>query len=140
MSGSDKMKLVRAGSADASPAKGALYVGGQISFSKLAGGQVEVYSVEFAPGARNRVHIHRYDQILIATEGCGIIADEGGAHFMEPGDVVTIPAGHPHWHGATADDMFTHLTVAMTGDEIEIVDSDARGAWGVLPEGFEGCG
>lgn len=129
------MKLVRANETT-EPAKGALYVNGAIGFLKLAGApdtdQVEVYRVDFAAGARNRVHVHKVDQVLVALSGRGIIADAGGEQLMEPGDTVTIPAGHPHWHGAVADQAFSHLTVTVRGDEIEIVDEDARGAWGAL--------
>lgn len=133
------MKLVRGNEATTDPATGALYVGGDIAFALLAGApetrEVEVYRVDFTAGARNRVHIHTRDQILIAVSGRGIIADAEGEQVMRPGDTVTVPAGHPHWHGATAEQAFSHLTVAIPGDEIEIVDTDARGAWGALPEG-----
>ena len=133
------MKVIKSASADTSPAEGALYVGGKIGFAPLAGqpetGQVEVYRVDFAPGARNRVHVHRNDQVLIATAGRGIVADASGEQIMEPGDCVTIPAGHPHWHGATPDQAFSHLTVAVPGDEITIVDGEPRGAWGAFGEG-----
>ncbi len=135
MSMSGKMKLVKTGTASEESATGELYLG-NITAALLAGAphteQVEIYTVAFAPGARNRVHIHRHDQVLLATAGRGIIADESGEHVMEPGDIVTIPAGHPHWHGATEDSAFTHVTIARPGDEIEIVDQDDRGAWGAL--------
>ena len=132
------MKLIKAREATNEPASGALYVNGEIGFALLAGApateQVEVYRVDFNAGARNRVHIHKHDQILIAVSGRGIVADADGEHIMEPGDTVTIPAGHPHWHGATQDHDFSHFTVALPGDEIEIVDQDARGDWGGIPE------
>ncbi len=132
------MQLIKASEATLEPATGDLYVRGDIGFALLAGApgteQVDVYTVDFAAGARNRVHIHKHDQILIATSGRGIIADADGEYVMEPGDTVTIPAGHPHWHGATADQAFSHITIALPGDEIETVDTDARGAWGTLRE------
>lgn len=135
------MKIVRAETAPVEPAEGALYVGGAIDFVLLSGapdtGEVEVYRVDFAPGARNRVHVHTRDQVLIGVSGLGIIADADGEQIMGPRDVVTIPAGHPHWHGATPDQAFSHFTVAVPGDEIEIVDADPRGAWGALPEGAD---
>jgi len=132
------MHLIKASQVVSEPATGDLYVRGDIGFALLAGApatkQVDVYTVDFAAGARNRVHIHKHDQILIATSGQGIIADVDGEQIMEPGDTVTIPAGYPHWHGATADHAFSHITIALPGDEIEIVDTDPRGAWGALPE------
>jgi quercetin dioxygenase-like cupin family protein len=30
---------------------------------------------------------------------------------VEPGDIVVIPAGEMHWHGATDDTDFEHLYV-----------------------------
>ena len=130
------MKVLKASDQTHAKATGELYVGDGIGFALLAGApdtdQVEIYTVSFQPGERNRVHCHKMDQVLIATQGIGIIADSGGEQIMRPGDVVTIPAGHPHWHGATADSSFTHITVAKPGDAIEIVDQDPRGSWGAL--------
>lgn len=38
---------------------------------------------------------------------------EGGeAQLMHVGDVVVIPAGTKHWHGATQDSQFTHISVS----------------------------
>lgn len=126
------MKVLKVADQNPSPAEGALYLGNGINFALLAGApdtqQVEVYMVNFGPGERNRVHVHKLDQILIATSGQGIIADVTGEQIMAPGDVVTIPAGHPHWHGAVAGSSFSHITIARPGDEIEIVDGDVRGA------------
>ncbi len=133
------MKLIKSGQAQSEPATGALYVQGAIEFALLAGApdtnQVEIYQVDFAAGARNRVHVHKKDQILIGLSGQGIVADAAGEQVMGPGDTVTIPSGHPHWHGASSDHAFSHITVAVPGDEIEIVDQDDRGAWGALPDG-----
>ena len=52
----------------------------------------------------------------------GIVADAEGEQQLHPGDLAVTPAGHPHWHGATAEAEFVHVTVAASGDEIEIVD------------------
>lgn len=131
------MKVIKSSQANTKPATGDLFLGDDITFAQIAGQpeteDVELYIVNFGAGERNRVHIHKVDQILIATSGRGIIADEHGEQIIEPGDVVTIPAGYPHWHGATADSAFSHITVARPGDVITIVDQDPRGAWGALP-------
>ncbi|MCU9850645.1 cupin domain-containing protein [Defluviimonas sp. WL0024] len=120
------MKIVKANTVPKEVAKGALYFGGHIDFECLAArpdsADLDIYMVNFAPGARNRLHAHRVDQILIATSGKGIVADAEGEHLMEPGDVAVIPAGHPHWHGAAADAAFSHLAISRQGDEITIVD------------------
>ena len=36
---------------------------------------------------------------------------------MTPGTVVNIPAGVKHWHGAAADEWFSHLAVEVPGEE-----------------------
>ena len=133
------MRILKAGEARREPAEGPLYVMGDIGAALLAGapetGQLDIYSVDFAPGARNRVHVHLKDQVLIGMSGQGVVADAAGAHPIGPGDVAIIPAGHPHWHGAAPDSGFVHLAISLPGDEITIVDHEPRGAWGALPEG-----
>ena len=133
------MKFIKSGQAKRAPATGDLYVLGDIGAALLAGApetqQLDIYMVDFAAGARNRVHIHKNDQVLIGASGRGILADASGENIMEPGDVAVIPAGHPHWHGAAPDSDFSHIAISTPGDEITIVDEDERGAWGALPEG-----
>ena len=36
-----------------------------------------------------------------------------------PGDVVTIPAGVKHWHGAKANSWFSHLAIECPGENTE---------------------
>lgn len=130
------MKFVKSGQAKREPATGDLYVLGDIGAALLAGmpdtGQLDIYTVDFVASARNRVHIHKNDQVLIGQSGRGIVADANGEHIMEPGDVAIIPAGHPHWHGATPDSDLAHIAISTPGDVITIVDEDERGNWGAL--------
>ena len=56
--------------------------------------------VFFKDGARNRWHVHSTDQILLVTEGEGIVAGEREQHDLAPGVVVLVPANTKHWHGA----------------------------------------
>ena len=35
---------------------------------------------------------------------------------LHPGDVVNIPAGVKHWHGAAPDSWFSHLAVEVPGE------------------------
>lgn len=39
------------------------------------------------------------------------------AQGLRPGDVVNIPAGVKHWHGAAPDSWFSHLAVEVPGEE-----------------------
>ncbi len=58
-------------------------------------------SVTFDPGARTRWHTHPLGQNLIVTAGCGWVQRWGGpVGEIRPGDVVWIPPGEKHWHGA----------------------------------------
>jgi quercetin dioxygenase-like cupin family protein len=40
----------------------------------------------------------------------------GPKQQMAPGDVVRIPPGTKHWHGATATDDMTHIAIAESVD------------------------
>jgi quercetin dioxygenase-like cupin family protein len=71
-----------------------------------------VGSVTFEPGARNSWHSHPSGQILVVTAGCGYYQEQGQpAQLLRPGDAVRIAPGVVHWHGATADSLFTHLAI-----------------------------
>jgi alkylhydroperoxidase/carboxymuconolactone decarboxylase family protein YurZ/quercetin dioxygenase-like cupin family protein len=75
-------------------------------------------SVTFAPQARNNWHKHTVGQILLVTEGEGWYQEYGKpARLLQKGDVVNIPAGAKHWHGATADNWFVHLAITPGATE-----------------------
>jgi 4-carboxymuconolactone decarboxylase len=42
--------------------------------------------------------------------------DGGRKEEIRPGDVVWIPAGEKHWHGATATTAMTHIAIAEALD------------------------
>ena len=67
--------------------------------------------VNFNKGARNKFHKHTCDQVLIITQGKGIIATDEGQTIVEAGDIVHVKAGEKHWHGATKDSEFSHIVV-----------------------------
>ena len=71
--------------------------------------------VTFEPGARTAWHTHPLGQTLIVTAGCGWAQCLGGPREeIRPGDVVWIPPGEKHWHGATATTGMTHLAIQET--------------------------
>lgn len=72
-------------------------------------------SVNFSPGAKNVFHTHTGDQILYVTEGKGIVATETEEFTVEPGTMIFIPGGERHWHGATAQTSFSHLSIIIPG-------------------------
>jgi quercetin dioxygenase-like cupin family protein len=75
--------------------------------SRVIGG-----SVTFQTGARTAWHTHPLGQILIVTAGVGWVAQWGGpVQEIREGDVVWIPAGVKHWHGATPNTAMTHIAI-----------------------------
>ena len=106
----------------------------------------EVYYVTFRKGCRTRPHIHATDQTLVAVRGRGIVVlvdkieinSDGKSAIIKPlperssssssiielaeGDVVCVPAGTLHWHGAlennsSESDHFSHLAIRKRTDE-----------------------
>jgi len=67
--------------------------------------------VAFSAGSRNKFHQHTGDQILIVTEGTGVVATDTEERTVTEGDVILIPAGENHWHGAPGDTPMSHITV-----------------------------
>jgi quercetin dioxygenase-like cupin family protein/alkylhydroperoxidase/carboxymuconolactone decarboxylase family protein YurZ len=79
-------------------------------------GHYSVGDVVFEPGCRNNWHAHSAGQILLVTEGRGFYQERGKtARPLVKGDVVVIPSGVQHWHGATRDSRFVHLAVTGIG-------------------------
>ncbi|HZD33637.1 MAG TPA: cupin domain-containing protein [Nitrososphaeraceae archaeon] len=69
-------------------------------------------SVTFEPGARTAWHTHPLGQTLIVTFGCGLVQKwDGPIEEIRPGDVVWIPPGEKHWHGATPTTAMTHTAI-----------------------------
>ena len=107
----------------------------------------EVYYVTFKKGCRTRPHIHASDQTLVAVKGRGIVVlvdkieinSDGKSAIIKPllerssssssssvvelaeGDVVCVPAGTLHWHGALENnsdesEAFSHLAIRKRTD------------------------
>lgn len=100
----------------------AQYFSGRSFLAPVSKEQVGIFNVTFEPGCRNNWHIHHArnggGQILICVAGRGYYQEWGKeAIGMLPGDVVNIPVGVKHWHGAAPDSWFSHLTVEVPGEE-----------------------
>lgn len=68
--------------------------------------------VTFEPGARTDWHTHPLGQTLIVTTGCGRVQHWGGpVQEIRPGDVVSIPPGVKHWHGAAPTTAMSHIAI-----------------------------
>jgi quercetin dioxygenase-like cupin family protein len=80
--------------------------------SRTTGGKVT-----FQPGARSAWHTHPLGQILIVTDGTGWIQQCGGPiEEIRKGDVIWIPPGLKHWHGATPTTAMTHIAIQESLD------------------------
>lgn len=75
-------------------------------------------NVTFEPKCRNNWHIHhKGGQILLVVDGRGWYQEWGKpAQALKAGDVVNIPAGVKHWHGAARDSWFTHIAIAVPAE------------------------
>lgn len=113
----------------------AQYFSGKSFLAPVSKEQVGIFNVTFEPGCRNNWHIHHArnggGQILICVAGRGYYQEWGKeAIGMLPGDVVNIPVGVKHWHGAAPDSWFSHLAIEVPGKEAsnewleEVSDAD----------------
>jgi quercetin dioxygenase-like cupin family protein len=69
-------------------------------------------SVTFEPGARTAWHTHPLGQTLIVMSGAGRTQCWGGPiEEIRPGDVVWIPPGEKHWHGAAPTTAMNHFAI-----------------------------
>ena len=69
-------------------------------------------SVTFEPGARTAWHTHPLGQTLIVTAGYGRAQRwSGPIEEIRPGDVVWIPPGEKHSHGAGPTTAMTHIAI-----------------------------
>jgi 4-carboxymuconolactone decarboxylase len=87
--------------------------------------------VTFEPGARSAWHTHPLGQVLIVTAGTGRVQRWGDpVEEIRQGDVVWIPPGQKHWHGAAPNSSMAHIAIveALDGKAVEWMEkvSDAQ--------------
>jgi 4-carboxymuconolactone decarboxylase len=78
--------------------------------------------VTFEPGARSAWHTHPLGQTLIVTVGSGRVQRWGDpVEEIRRGDVVWIPPGQKHWHGASPGTAMTHIAIQehLDGKSVE---------------------
>jgi quercetin dioxygenase-like cupin family protein len=81
-------------------------------FQREAPARVSGATVTFEPAARTAWHTHPLGQTLIVTAGAGRVQHWGGpVEEIRPGDVIWIPPGEKHWHGAAPTTAVTHIAV-----------------------------
>jgi quercetin dioxygenase-like cupin family protein len=87
--------------------------------------------VTFEPGARTAWHTHPLGQTLIVISGTGRAQVWGGpVRTLRSGDVVWIPPGEKHWHGASPTQGMVHIAIheALDGTHVnwmeKVTDSE----------------
>ncbi len=113
------MQIVQARREEARPAATPQNFGGAVHMQRIRQANdpsaADVVAVFFEPGARTRPHVHGSDQVLHVIDGEGIIATEHERRIIRPGDIVIVPAGEWHWHGATVMSPMCHLSTRPAG-------------------------
>jgi quercetin dioxygenase-like cupin family protein len=76
--------------------------------------------VRFTPSARTHWHSHANGQLLVCTEGLGLVATRDGSVVqLRAGESVWTPAVEEHWHGGTAENMMCHFAILDAGGDAE---------------------
>ncbi len=109
------MKVVRTAEVPEEPADSPLMTGGAVTRQNIVPPEIaknfNCGIVNFPRGSRNFFHTHTSDQILVITSGIGIVATENEQREVGVGDIVHIPAGEKHWHGARKESYMSHITI-----------------------------
>jgi quercetin dioxygenase-like cupin family protein len=104
--------ISRSGSQPASDGDAQYFTGSVRIESLFSASRLSGALVTFEPGARTAWHTHPLGQTLIVTHGAGWVQEWGSSvKEMREGDVVRIPPGVKHWHGATATTRVTHFAI-----------------------------
>lgn len=99
----------------------AQYFVGRSYLAPLIREGLSISNVTFEPGCRNHWHVHHATrgggQTLVCVGGRGYYQEWGKAPVeMHPGDIVYIPVGVKHWHGAAPNSWFSHLAIEVPGE------------------------
>lgn len=118
------IRIMRSGSQPPQPAPASYFTGSariDLSFEASAPARASGARVTFEPGARTAWHTHPLGQTLIVTAGRGRVQRWGEpAEEIQQGDVVWIPPGQKHWHGAAPDISMTHIAIAEQLDGVTV--------------------
>ena len=113
------MKVVKIDEVPKEPASSPLFTSEDVTRQALTpdSNDFNINVVSFGRGVKNKLHYHESDQVLLVTEGSGVVATEQEEARVSVGDVVFAPAGERHWHGALPDTTFAHITVTRKGSQ-----------------------
>ncbi len=69
-------------------------------------------TVRFAPGSRTMWHAHPLGQVILITDGAGLVQRrDGPVEKVRDGDTVVFEPGEWHWHGADPESFMSHIAV-----------------------------
>lgn len=92
----------------------------------------------FEAGARTAWHTHPLGQTLIVTAGTGRVQRWGEpVEEIRQGDVVWIPPGQKHWHGAAPHSSMTHIAITeqLDGKTVEWLEKVSDAQYNAPPRG-----
>jgi 4-carboxymuconolactone decarboxylase len=109
-------------------------------FQAIAPARTSGSLVTFDPGARTAWHTHPLGQVLIVTAGVGRVQRWGDPiQEIREGDVVWIPPGQKHWHGAAPQSWMAHIAISesLDGKSVEWMEkvSDVQYGSPLRPQG-----
>ena len=112
-----RMKIIRLAEIKPVDETRPMYIGGRITRQTIVGREVgqsfNSTQINFAPGTRTKFNSHTADQIVIVTAGKGVLANEKEETTVGVGDIVFIPSGEKHWHGAVKDSSFSQISIQL---------------------------
>ena len=113
------MKIVKMGEVPKEPAPSPLHTGEDVTGQVLLPDSKEyrIIVVNWGKNVRNKFHAHDCEQVLIITAGKGVVATEEEERFVTVGDIILIPAGEKHRHGATEESECAHIYILRTGSK-----------------------
>ncbi len=139
--GQEPIRITRSGTQPPQPAPADHFTGSarvDSSFQAIAPARISGARVVFEAGARTAWHVHPLGQTLIVTAGTGRVQRWGDpVDEIRQGDVIWIPPGQKHWHGAAPNSSMTHIAITeqLDGKTVEWMDKVSDAQYGAIPRG-----
>jgi len=118
------------------------YFTGSVRVTPLVQGQepscLVCASVSFDASSRSAWHTHPRGQLLVVTEGRGLIQEWGKPiQQIQKGDVIWTPPGVKHWHGAAPETSMTHTAIqeSLNGKVVDWMEKVSDDEYGAAQEG-----
>lgn len=137
------LRITRNGTQPPRPAPAEYFTGSarvDTPFQASAPARISGARVVFEAGARTAWHTHPLGQTLIVTAGTGRVQRWGDpVEEIRQGDVVWIPPGVKHWHGAAPNSSMTHIAISeqLDGKTVEWMEKVSDAEYGAPLRGQE---